>query len=86
MSDYQKPLPEPDPVTRPYWDSLKAHAMELSAVAGAASLSSTRGICPHCSSGELVGEVAGRGTIHAFTIVHRHRHPASPPKRPTSSR
>ena len=29
MADYAKPLPVPDPVTRPFWDSLKAHAMQL---------------------------------------------------------
>ena len=29
MPDYTKPLPTPDPVTKPYWDSVKAHAMQL---------------------------------------------------------
>ena len=29
MADYAKPLPTPDPVTKPFWDSLKAQAIQL---------------------------------------------------------
>ena len=77
MSDYQKPLPEPDPVSLPYWDSLKAHALELQRCGGCGKfIFYPRGICPHCFSGELGWEkVAGRGTIHSYTIIHRHWQP-----------
>ena len=29
MSQYQKPLPQSDPTTAPYWESVKAHAMKI---------------------------------------------------------
>src|SRR4051794_30602130 len=29
MADYKKPLPQSDPTTAPYWESLKAHQMKI---------------------------------------------------------
>jgi uncharacterized OB-fold protein len=77
MSDYLKPLPEADPVSLPYWDSLKAHALQLQRCGGCGRfIFYPRGICPHCFSTELSWErVAGRGTIHSYTIIHRHWQP-----------
>ena len=34
MADYSKPLPTPDPVTKPFWDSLKEHAVKLQRCGG----------------------------------------------------
>jgi uncharacterized protein len=71
------PLPTPDPVTQPFWDSLKAHAIKLQHCAACDTfVYYPRAVCPSCLSTELVWmDVSGRGTIHAFTIPHRHPNP-----------
>jgi uncharacterized OB-fold protein len=72
------PLPTPDPVTQPFWDSLKAHAIKLQHCAACDRfVYYPRAVCPGCLSTELVWTgVSGRGVIHAFTIPHRHPNPA----------
>ena len=72
------PLPIPDPVTRPFWDSLKAHAIKLQRCRGCGNfVYYPRAVCPGCFSDDLVWtDVSGRGVIHAFTIPHRHPNPA----------
>ena len=78
MADYTKPLPIPDPVTRPFWDSLKTGAIQLQRC-GACDrfIYYPRAVCPSCLSAELEwAPVSGRGVVHAFTIPHRHPNPA----------
>lgn len=74
MADYAKPLPTPDPVTKPFWDSLKAHAIQLQRCSGCGRfVYYPRALCPGCLSDDLVWTpVSGRGVLHAFTIPHRH--------------
>ena len=78
MADYAKPLPIPDPVTRPYWESLQAHAMRVQRCGGCGRfVFYPRAVCPGCLSDDLVWtRVSGRGVVHAFTIPHRHPNPA----------
>jgi uncharacterized protein len=73
-----QPLPVPDPVTQPFWDSLKAHAIKLQHCDACNKfVYYPRALCPTCLSNELVWtDVSGRGVIHAFTIPHRHPNPA----------
>ena len=75
---YGKPLPVADPVTAPFWESVKAHAMKLQRCTGCGKwIFYPRGLCPHCFADDLAWEpVAGTGVVHAFTIVHRHPSPA----------
>ena len=75
---YGKPLPVADPVTAPFWESVKAHAMKLQRCTGCARwIFYPRGLCPYCFSHDLAWEpLAGTGVVHAFTIVHRHPSPA----------
>jgi len=74
----QKPLPVADPVTAPFWESVKAHAMQLQRCNGCGQfIFYPRGVCPRCFSDDLAWQpVAGTGAVHAFTIVHRHPSPA----------
>ena len=67
-------LPIPDPVTQPFWDSLKAHAIQLQRCGSCQQfVFYPRAVCPTCLSDELVWtHVSGRGVIHAFTIPYRH--------------
>jgi len=74
MADYAKPLPVPDPVTQPFWDSLKAQAIQLQRCGGCKQvIFYPRPLCPSCGSDDLTWErVSGRGVVHAFAIPHRH--------------
>ncbi len=77
MPDYAKPLPQPDPVTQPYWDSLRAHAMKIQRCNDTGKFFFyPRGLSPYTLSSNISWEpVSGRGTIHAFTIVYQQRTP-----------
>jgi uncharacterized OB-fold protein len=68
-----KPLPKPDPLTRPFWASLERRAMEVQRCEACGTyVFYPRGLCPACSSRALRWTpVSGRGRIYAFTIVHR---------------
>ena len=74
MADYKKPLPTPDPVTQPFWDSLKEHAIKLQKCGGCNTfIFYPRALCPSCGSDDLAWTaVSGKGVVHAFTIPHRH--------------
>ncbi|HUZ01204.1 MAG TPA: Zn-ribbon domain-containing OB-fold protein [Thermomicrobiaceae bacterium] len=78
MSTPRKPLPTPDGVTAPYWESVKAHAMQVQHCnACGQTIFYPRGLCPNCFSSDLAWQpVSGKGKLHAFTIVHRHPNPA----------
>jgi hypothetical protein len=67
------PLPETDPVTLPYWESLRAHAMRLPwCPVCARAVFYPRPFCPRCGSWALEWRPAsGRATLYSFTVVHR---------------
>jgi hypothetical protein len=78
MADYVKPLPQADPITQPFWESVKAHAMRVQRCnACGRFVFFPRALCPNCFSDRLEWTpVSGRGVVHAFTIPHRHPSPA----------
>jgi uncharacterized protein len=78
MADPVPPLPSPDPVTRPFWESVRGHAMQLQRCRGCARfIFYPRAVCPFCLGDDLPWTpVSGRGVVHAFTIPYRHPHPA----------
>lgn len=78
MSGATKPLPQPDPVTAPFWASVRAHAMQIQRCRACGQhIFYPRGLCPHCFASDLEWvQVSGQGTVYAFTIVHRHPNPA----------
>lgn len=77
MSDYKKPVPQPDPVTAPYWDSLKQHAIKIQRCNDTGKyFFYPRGLSPFTLSDNVSWEsVTGRGTLHSFTIVYAMRAP-----------
>ncbi len=77
MANYQKPLPQPDPVTAPYWESLKAHEMKIQRCNDTGKFFFyPRGMSPFTWSDNISWEpVSGKGQVHAFTIVHLNRAP-----------
>ena len=81
MAEYTKPLPIPDPVTKPFWDSLKARAIQLQRCQSCQKfVYYPRALCPGCLSSNLAWTpVSGRGVLHAFTIPNRHPNRAFQP-------
>lgn len=78
MTDYPKPLPKADPLTKPFWDSLDRGAMEVQRCDDCSSfVFYPRNLCPACGSRNLRWKpVSGRGSIYSLTIVHRAPGPA----------
>jgi uncharacterized OB-fold protein len=77
MADYVKPLPVPDPITQPFWDSLQAHAIQIQRCNDTGNFFFyPRGLSPFTLSDNISWEpVSGKGTLHAFTIVYNQRAP-----------
>ena len=75
---YDRPLPQPDPVTQPFWDSLKAHAIQLQRSKSTGEwVYYPRLFMPGNPEDELEwAPVTGRGTVYAFAIPHVHPNPA----------
>ncbi len=73
MSEYIKPLPKPSPTSRPYWEAVRRHELQLQHC-GACSkyIYYPRPRCPNCMSDNLKWErVSGRGKLYSYTIVRR---------------
>ncbi|MBI3972022.1 MAG: OB-fold domain-containing protein, partial [Chloroflexi bacterium] len=59
--------------TQPFWDSVRAHAMAIQWCAACERyVFYPRALCPYCLGSALAWRpISGRGTLYAFTIVHR---------------
>jgi uncharacterized OB-fold protein len=68
-----KLLPEPTPITRPFWEAARKHVLSLQRCDKCAEyVFYPRGLCSHCGSAELTWtEVSGRGTVYSFTVARR---------------
>lgn len=73
MADYKKPIPEPDPHSKPFWDGAKAGKLMLPRCTDCNRAHwYPRLICPHCHSMNIEWfEASGNGTIHTFAVQHR---------------
>ncbi len=75
---YDKPLPQPNPDTQPFWDACRQHelrfqkCLDCNHVRWPASI-----ICPTCYSKETEWiKVSGKGVVYTYTIYHQAFHPA----------
>jgi uncharacterized OB-fold protein len=75
---YEKPLPVKTAENAPYWESAKAHALELPCcVACGAFRYPPAPHCPRCLSDETEWQqVSGRATLYSFIIVHQRYDPS----------
>ena len=74
------PLPEPDAVTRPFWEACGRRALEVCACATCGHLFLPPGpCCPKCWSASVSARhVSELGRVESFTIYHRTYHPGKP--------
>ncbi len=66
-----KPLPVPTPTSRPFWDSLKAHRVDIQKCDSCGHwIFYPRHNCPACLSGKLSWKtISGSGTLVAYTFT-----------------
>lgn len=73
-----KPMPEPTPVTRPFWDGLREHKIRIQYSPSAGRyVFYPRILAPGTLADDLEWrEVSGAGTLYTFTVADR---PTAPP-------
>jgi hypothetical protein len=73
-----KPMPEPTPVTQPFWDGLREHKVRIQYSPSAGQyVFYPRLLAPGTLADDLEWrEVSGAGTLYAFTVADR---PTAPP-------
>ena len=71
MGQYVKPLLQPTPWSRPFWEGLKRHELLLQKCSACGQLIMyPKKCCPYCLSGEMEWvKASGRGRIYSFTVV-----------------
>ena len=71
--EYRKPLPQPTPETKPFWDGLKEHELRIMhCTACDHRYLYPRPYCPKCFSDRTEWQTAsGRGRLHTFVVNHR---------------
>jgi uncharacterized OB-fold protein len=68
-----RPLPNPDALTRPYWEGAKKRELVLPRCDSCDRWHFyPRSVCPHCGSNAIAWQrTSGRGVIYSATHVHR---------------
>ncbi|SRR5579875_464440 len=76
-TDYRKPIPVPDEVSRPFFEGAREHRLMLQRCSACGSWHwpvKTR--CPVCLSTEISwAQASGRGTLYTFALMHQIIHP-----------
>jgi len=70
---YHKPLPEPNPVSQPFWDALREHRIRLQRSKKTGKVVYyPRLVSPYGPKDELEWvECSGRGTVYSYTVARR---------------
>ena len=70
--DYLKPVPEPTPESKPYWDALNEGRLVLQSCGACGKVRHyPRPLCDACYSFDVRWiDAKGTGTIHSWTITH----------------
>jgi hypothetical protein len=73
-----RPLPNPDALTRAYWEGAKARRLVLPRCDACQRWHFyPRSVCPHCGSDAIAWHAAsGKGAVYSVTQVHRAPSPA----------
>ena len=67
---WNKPLPQPTPVSAPYWEGLKVHEVRIQQCDRGHWVFFPRAHCPVCASRKLAWRrVSGEGTLYTFTVA-----------------
>lgn len=78
MEQTRRPLPQPDELTRPFWEACARRELRFQqcVACGHRWLPAT-GVCPRCWNAEAEWvRASGDGTVFSFAVYHRAYHPA----------
>lgn len=75
---YNKPIPNPDLDSKPFWEAAREHRFVLQHCQGCGRYQHyPRILCTHCASTDLEWrEASGKGTVYSVTVVYRAPSPA----------
>jgi len=73
MEAYRKPVPEPDPVTAPFWESARQKKLLIQYCPDCDTHQFfPQNHCRECLSDKLEWVAStGKGTVYSFTVIHR---------------
>ena len=71
MTTYSKPLPQPIPVSKEFWEAAKRHELRLQHCKNCdVHIFYPREVCPQCLLSDLEWvKASGRGRVHSYTIM-----------------
>ena len=74
----EKPLPQVNPDTRPFWDGCRKHELRFQKCAECGHVRWPPSmICPECHTGRYIWITAcGKGSVYTFAVYHQAFHPA----------
>lgn len=75
-SPQERLLPNPDPVSQPFWDALHEHRLVLQKCGQCGAIRHyPRPVCDQCYSMEVEwADASGKGTVHSWTVSHHAFH------------
>jgi len=80
MDAIERPLPEPDEVSREFFSGLERGELRLQRCDACATWQLGEEICNNCAKQALSWtEASGRGVIYSFVVMHVGYHPAFKP-------
>lgn len=73
---YEKPLPQPNEDTKPFWDACKKHELRFQKCFSCGCVRWPSSIvCPQCHSRDAAWiKSSGKGKVYTFTIFHKVYH------------
>jgi len=73
----EPPRPDPDDLSRPFWDGLRQHRLLIQRCQGCGHyIHWPKPVCRFCLSTDLAAEeVSGRATLYSYTLVNQAFHP-----------
>jgi hypothetical protein len=74
--EWKRPLPEPDAVTRPFWEAAAQGRLLYQRCSACGHRQFyPRAICTACGATPEWAESSGQGTVHTFTVVRQYGAP-----------
>lgn len=71
MTDYRKPLPIPDDLSRSFWEGARRHELTIERCTACRRWTHPpEGRCPACGGDAKAEAVSGRATLYTFTVSH----------------
>lgn len=73
MAEYNKPLPEPTELSKPFWEGVRQHKLLVQKCSSCGQMRHTpKPLCSSCLSQEHTWvPLSGQGRVYTYTVMHR---------------